>query len=60
MFQDDLLKVRATTNKIKGEPGEGRVLAMEKKQVGEGSAELLPEESHATASLISRCCLPQL
>ncbi len=43
---------RATTNKIKREPGW--------KQGGKGAAEMLPYESHATASWIFRPCLPQL
>ncbi len=46
------LKERATTTKIKREP--------EQKQGGEGAAELLPKKSHATASLISKCFLPEL
>ncbi len=29
--------------------------ATEQKQGGEGTVELLPQESHATASLISKC-----
>ncbi len=40
------LKQRATTNEIKR--------ALEQKQVGEGAVKLLLEESHATASLISK------
>ncbi len=31
-------------------------LEQQQKQGGEGAAELLPKESHATASLISRRC----
>ncbi len=50
--QDDDLKERATTNEIKCEPGEGGG-ATEQKQRGEVA-------SHATASLISISCLPQL
>ncbi len=47
-------KKRATTNitKQKHEP--------EQRQEGEGAAMLLPYESQATASLIFKCCLPQL
>ncbi len=46
------LKERVTTYKMKRKP--------EQKQGGEGSAELLLKKSHATASLISQCCLVQL
>ncbi len=42
MYQDDQLKERATTNKIKRQPGEGQVGATAQKQGGEGAAELLP------------------
>ncbi len=46
-----VLKEGATTYE-KNEP--------EQKQGGEGAVELLLTESHATASLISKCCPPQL
>ncbi len=32
----------------------------EQKQGGEGAAEMLPQVSRATVSLICRCCQPQL
>ncbi len=46
------LKERATTNERKRKPVQ--------KQGGKGATELLPQESHASAILISRHCLPQL
>ncbi len=46
------LKERASTHEMNCEP--------EQKQGGEGAAELLPKESHAATSLISKCCLPKL
>ncbi len=46
------LKGRVTANNMKCEP--------EQKQGETGAAELLHWEFHATASLISRHCLPQL
>ncbi len=47
-----VLKERTTTNEIKH--------GLEQRQGGEGGEELLPYESHATASLIYICCQPLL
>ncbi len=59
-YQDDYLKERVTPIEIKLVPGEERVGSAEQNQGGRGVVELLPYESHVTASLISRSGLPQL
>ncbi len=46
------LKERGAINEIKRK--------LEQEQGGEGAAEVLSRESHATASMFSRCCLAQL
>ncbi len=43
---------RVSANEVKPEP--------QQKQAREVAVELLSKESHATASLISKCCPPQL
>ncbi len=52
LYKLNLKKRKGWQNEIKGEP--------EQIEGEEGAVELLPKESHATASLISKCCLLQL